>query len=101
MNDNTCVMCGDIIPEGRQVCPVCEMKNAAKTRQDKKRREKSARDMKYNRENIIPKMITFNRKNPEEMILFDYLIGKGNVNGYIKQLIREDMAEQLARGLRG
>ena len=21
---NRCVVCGDIIPEGRQVCPVCE-----------------------------------------------------------------------------
>lgn len=24
--DNTCVCCGAIIPEGRQVCPGCEMK---------------------------------------------------------------------------
>jgi hypothetical protein len=23
-NDNTCVCCGEIIPEGRQVCPKCE-----------------------------------------------------------------------------
>ena len=23
-NDNTCVYCGTIIPEGRQVCPACE-----------------------------------------------------------------------------
>lgn len=22
--DNTCVCCGEIIPEGRQVCPKCE-----------------------------------------------------------------------------
>lgn len=22
--DNTCVCCGEIIPEGRQVCPRCE-----------------------------------------------------------------------------
>ncbi len=22
--DNTCVVCGAVIPEGRQVCPVCE-----------------------------------------------------------------------------
>ena len=20
---NTCVLCGDVIPEGRQVCPIC------------------------------------------------------------------------------
>lgn len=23
-NDNTCICCGEIIPEGRQVCPNCE-----------------------------------------------------------------------------
>ena len=23
--DNFCVCCGDIIPEGRMVCPICEM----------------------------------------------------------------------------
>lgn len=23
-SDNYCVMCGEIIPEGRQVCPICE-----------------------------------------------------------------------------
>ncbi len=22
--EDRCVMCGDIIPEGRQVCPICE-----------------------------------------------------------------------------
>ena len=26
MNDNRCVCCGRIIPEGRQVCPMCEEK---------------------------------------------------------------------------
>lgn len=24
MNDNKCLFCGDIIPEGRQICPICE-----------------------------------------------------------------------------
>ena len=24
MNDNTCICCGEPIPEGRQVCPKCE-----------------------------------------------------------------------------
>ena len=24
MSDNRCVYCGEIIPEGRQVCPTCE-----------------------------------------------------------------------------
>lgn len=26
-NDNRCVACGDVIPEGRQVCPTCEAKD--------------------------------------------------------------------------
>ena len=26
MNDNRCVSCGEIIPEGQQVCPVCMAK---------------------------------------------------------------------------
>lgn len=26
MNNNRCVSCGAIIPEGRQVCPTCERK---------------------------------------------------------------------------
>lgn len=24
MNENRCISCGDPIPEGRQVCPICE-----------------------------------------------------------------------------
>lgn len=24
MNDNKCVICGAVIPEGRMVCPICE-----------------------------------------------------------------------------
>ena len=26
MSEEHCVMCGDIIPEGRMVCPICEKK---------------------------------------------------------------------------
>lgn len=28
MPDNTCVCCGDVIPEGRQVCQICEKEGA-------------------------------------------------------------------------
>ena len=24
IDDNVCIVCGDIVPEGRQVCPNCE-----------------------------------------------------------------------------
>lgn len=27
MDDNRCVCCGEIIPEGRQVCPQCDCKS--------------------------------------------------------------------------
>lgn len=30
MADNRCVVCGEIIPEGRQVCPLCEKKTDRK-----------------------------------------------------------------------
>lgn len=26
MSDNKCIFCGEIVPEGRQVCPICESK---------------------------------------------------------------------------
>jgi len=28
--ENRCVCCGEIIPEGRLVCPICEKKEAPK-----------------------------------------------------------------------
>ena len=28
--EETCILCGDIIPEGRQVCPICEQKYGRK-----------------------------------------------------------------------
>ena len=34
MNDNRCVCCGRIIPEGRQVCPICEQKARKKDKAD-------------------------------------------------------------------
>ena len=91
MSEERCVGCGEIIPEGRQFCPVCEWKAAALKRQNEKRRKKSARDLKYNRENIIQKNITFNRNNPEDMKMLEHLKTKKSAVGYIKMLIRWDM----------
>ena len=96
MSEERCIGCGEIIPEGRQFCPVCEWKAAALKRQDEKRRKKSARDLKYNRENIIQKILSFNRKNPEDMKILDFLKTKGNASGYIKWLIKYDMAIKQA-----
>ena len=101
MTDNRCVCCGDIIPEGRQGCPVCEMKFAAASRAAIRKKVKSIRDQAYNKKNIVQKLITFNRNNPDDMELYDYLKSKGNAAGYIKDLIRADIAERLARSWRG
>ena len=34
MNNNRCVCCGEIIPEGRQVCPICERKSYSRDKVD-------------------------------------------------------------------
>lgn len=38
MNDNRCVCCGEVIPEGRQICIVCERKESKNERPAKKSR---------------------------------------------------------------
>lgn len=35
MNENRCVFCGEIIPEGRQVCPMCEQIQKETTRAER------------------------------------------------------------------
>ena len=48
MNDNRCIFCGEIIPEGRQVCPECERKalngklNRAEIRRIQKQQSKQS-----------------------------------------------------------
>ena len=32
--DNLCVICGSVIPEGRQVCPICEKQQGPAERRD-------------------------------------------------------------------
>ena len=34
MSDNWCVVCSDPIPEGRQVCPICEARAAHGQREE-------------------------------------------------------------------
>lgn len=35
-NDNRCVACGRIIPEGRQICPLCEAGDGRPARKEKR-----------------------------------------------------------------
>ena len=40
------------------------------------------------------KLLSFNPASTEDMEIWEYLQTKGNVTGYIKQLVREDMKRQ-------
>ena len=40
------------------------------------------------------KLLSFNQANPEDVEMWEYITGKSNATGYIKQLIREDMKRQ-------
>lgn len=50
-------------------------------------------DTEYNMTNVTRKFIPFNKNNPEDVALLDWVNakGKGKVTEYIKSLIREDM----------
>ena len=46
----------------------------------------------YHREQVIGKKVTFNRNNPDDMELLEWLVNRPEgMVGYIKKLIREDM----------
>lgn len=53
----------------------------------------------YQRENRIEKKVTFNRNNPDDMALLEWLQSRpdGMVH-YIKTLIRSDMISHLTAG---
>ena len=46
MSANLCVCCGAIIPEGRQVCPICERTDTNETFKTKNKTEKEPNKMK-------------------------------------------------------
>lgn len=54
---------------------------------------------KYHREQRIEKKVTFNRNNPDDMALLEWLQSRpdGMVH-YIKTLIRSDMISHLTAG---
>lgn len=54
---------------------------------------------RYHREKVIGKKVTFNRNNPDDMVLLQWLESQpeGMVS-YMKRLIREDMDRQYTPG---
>jgi hypothetical protein len=58
----------------------------------KKRKIESERRYMINN-NVRQVMVKFNRSNPDENELFEYLFSQGNMQGYVKGLIRQDMEQ--------
>lgn len=53
--------------------------------------KKSAYDQEYAKQNIIRKVLNFNRLKPEDMKALEQLSRQENMSEYIKRLILEDM----------
>ena len=58
---------------------------------DKPTFDKAAYDARYLRENMIQKKIQFNRQNPADMKMLEWVTAQGNFTAYIKALIKRDM----------
>ena len=54
---------------------------------------KMAYDKEYARKNITRKSIVFNKNDPDDARMVDYLDSKGErkISGYVKGLIQDDM----------
>ena len=57
----------------------------------KRKIESERRYMQKN--NVRQVMVKFNRSNEDENELFEYLFSQGNMQGYVKNLIRQDMEQ--------
>lgn len=55
--------------------------------------KKSAYDQRYMKENIIRKLLAFNRQNDRDRELLDHLNSQPNATEYIKSLIEKDMSK--------
>lgn len=58
---------------------------------DKPTFDKAAYDARYLRENMIQKKIQFNRQNPADMKMLEWVTAQGNFTAYVKSLIKQDM----------
>ena len=60
--------------------------------QNEMKKKKAERERKYLRDNQVRQvMVKFNRSREDERELFDYLFAQGNMQGYLKKLLRDDM----------
>ena len=56
--------------------------------------DKSKYDQEYAKRNIVQKKIPFNRTIPDDARLLDFLTTIDNFSQYVKNLIRQDMANR-------
>ena len=63
--------------------------------QDEMKKKKAERERKYIEQNQVRQvMVKFNRSREDERELFDYLFAQGNMQGYLKKLLRDDMMKK-------
>lgn len=55
---------------------------------------KSRYDQEYMRKNITRKLLAFNKTNPADMEILEWINSQPNGTAYIKRLIKEDMDRQ-------
>ena len=56
---------------------------------------KSKYDTEYNKQNVTRKFVPFNRNNPEDVALLDWLNRQGNVTAYVKELVKRDIKHRF------
>lgn len=72
MAENRCVCCGDIIPEGRQVCPICVLKE--------QRRDAARRYRENHRDEYRKYQNDYYHKNTEHLLLLQKKSRMGRTN---------------------
>lgn len=55
-------------------------------------------DKEYNKNNITRKFIPFNKNNPEDVALLEWLNKRDNVTAYVKGLIKNDIRIRSQNG---
>lgn len=56
--------------------------------------DKKAYDIEYNRKNVFTKRVPFNRANPEDARMLEFLEREPNFTQYVKGLIYRDMLQR-------
>jgi len=61
------------------------------------KKRKGAYDARYIKANIRQRTLSFNRNNPEDMEMYDWIGKQENATQYLKSLVREDIKKSLQK----